>query len=261
MTASYKIVFLVLATSAFAGCIVAKAPVVAAKEYKAPDLKVPKFKLDPKTQAIWDMLSTCDKKDSELSLDQFDPNETVVVTDKIASMDNVNVDCDGKTTSAGHGPIRNLNQFIEVAAPADLKEAVNFVHISNARTCSDQLVDAKEDDQLDGTTIEVAGQDPIKLPAPVETVVGVSGKLKILLNDSKMKISPLYLNVHDKNNVLKISYYGKCLKYKAVQNKNLGEAYNCEQAELLGQIQMVVSVQVERNEVAGTYEHNVCTKK
>ncbi|MDG0816482.1 hypothetical protein [Bdellovibrio svalbardensis] len=250
MTVSFKLFALFLSTSIIAGCNVAK----------VPDVKVPDVKLDADTEKLLSSMYTCDKKDSELDLSRFDQRDALIVRDKIESKQLVFVDCKGNKTAFGMAPTRKLNQFITVEAPSELKEKVNFVQIENSRTCSVQKVDAKDDSLLEEQIIEVSGQDPIKLPGPTSTALGISGKMKILLSDDTMKFASLYLNVHDNNNTLKISYYGKCLKYRDVKNEKLGESYNCLEADLLGETQMLVSVKIERPEVAGTVERNTCTK-
>lgn len=246
-----RIISWTLAVSCFTACGVPK----------SPSTKIPDFKLDPKISDLFDSLkNTCDKKDSELPLHQLDPKETLVVKGKVESMDIVNVDCDGKRTSDGHGPVRYFMQFLTVEAPVGLKEKVNFVQIENLRTCSEQRIDAKEDKFLEEQVIPVPDQEAIHIPGPTFTALGVSGKLKVYLSDSPVKFSPFYLNVHDKNNVINITYYGKCLKYKEVVNEKLGDADNCVEAEVLAQTQFLVSVQVDRPEVSGVHINNTCRK-
>lgn len=255
MAVSSKLFALLLSTSVIVGCDVVKVP-----DLKTPEFKAPEVKLDAQTEKLLSELYVCDKKDSELGLDKMDLKEALIVKDTIESKKAVYVDCAGKRTSAGIASVRKLNQLITVEAPVELKEKVNFVKIDNARTCATQKIDAKDDAFLSEQTIEVAGQEPVKRPGPTFSTVGFSGKMKIRLSDTDAKISSIYLNVHDKNNLLKISYYGKCLKYKADANEKLGDAYNCLEADLLGEAQLLVSVQVERPEVAGTIEKSTCTK-
>ncbi|MGZ3775992.1 MAG: hypothetical protein ACXVCN_19930 [Bdellovibrio sp.] len=225
-----------------------------------PDEFKPDFKFDPEIEKMLAEMSTCDKKDSELNLNGFDASNTFIVKDKIENKDIVEVDCNGHQTPKGHGPVRDLNQFLTVEAPADQKEKINFVLIENSRTCSSQKIDAVDDKNLEKQTIAIDDKNPLIIDGPTSTTLGESGKLKILLSSVKVKIAPLFLNVHEGNNVVKITYYGKCLKYKDNINKDMPDSYNCSDAEVLAEKQILVSVQIEHPEGQGTQLNNKCTK-
>ncbi|MFZ3229440.1 MAG: hypothetical protein WA160_04495 [Pseudobdellovibrio sp.] len=229
---------------------------------KTPDVKDinPYSNIDPKTVLIQSTLYTCNKSDAELSLSELDPNETVIVKDSIENKEIIEVDCENKQTAKGRGPVRELNQFITIEAPIDLSEKVNYAQIENSRTCAIQNIDAEEDTFLKEPKIEADDQPPIILHQLVSTTLEFSGKLKILLSDSTFKLSSLYLNVHDNNNVIIIKYFGKCLKYKDKVYDNLGDSYNCAEAELLGKKQFLLSALIERPEAEGSKINNICVK-
>jgi len=101
----------------------------------------------------------------------------------------------------------------------------------------------------------------VKIPAPTTSTAGVSGKLVIALSDVSLKLPTLFLNVRDNNNVLKISYYGECAKYKEVFEPHLDPARNCLDPKLLSEKYLQVKLEVERPDVPGIHEKVLCIKK
>lgn len=224
--------------------------------------------------ALMESIMVCDKKDSELPLGQFDLKTAVVVRDKIDNMDIQEIDCDKKVKSTHHGPVRNLSQAMIIEAPAELKGPVNYVVVENLRTCSTQKLNAIEDLKMN------LSEDPAKnnsegsvASSIAASEVGQSGVVKLMLSDMDLKISSLFLNVKDNSNVIILHYYGKCLEYKkekansdsAIGSENsessAGDAERCLVAEELGLKQILLSVQVERPEVSGTSQQNVCSAR
>lgn len=226
---------------------------------RSPDVVRADYKLDPTTEELLNSIKTCNKSDSELSLTQLDPKSAIVVNDIIENKDIVNIDCDKKETPVGRGPTERLSQIITVEAAPDLKEKVNYVIIENPRTCSIQNVGAIDDMNLEEKEIPLEGGNPLTLPRPTETTLGFSGKLKVLLSDSEIRLSSLYLNVRDNNNILSIKYYGKCLKYKEKIDEKLGDSYNCVEAELLAQKEFLLLVKVDRPYKEEPHFINTCT--
>lgn len=245
-----------LLLSVLSGCSVSKTEYL--KKFDTNTNMDPKF--DPKLDEILSFLQVCNKSDAELGLPPLTSAEIITVKDKIENQDIVTVDCEGKQTGKSHGPIREFSQFLDLAAPEEVKTPVNYVVIENSRTCSVQYIDAGDEGLLTEQTIKGPNQEPIKIPGPTVTTLGFSGKLKILLSDSTLKIEPLFLNVHDNNNVITIKYYGKCLKYKEKLKDNLGDSINCAEGELLGKKEFLLSVLIDRPEVEGTYFSKTCTK-
>lgn len=217
--------------------------------------------------ALMASLKACDKKDSEQPLDQFDSKAASVVSDKIDSMDIQEIDCDKKVKSTHHGPVRNLSQKITIEAPADLKGPVNYVVVENLRTCSTQNLNAVEDAKLSPNEDQTQNKSEDSATSHIATsMVGQSGVVQLMISDMEFKISEIFLNVKDNSNVIVVHYYGKCLKYKkekadgddSSSSARAGDAEKCLEAEELGTKQVLLSVQVERPEVAGTFQQDVC---
>ena len=139
----------------------------------------------------------CDKKDSEQPAvsSQVLANKSVI-EDQIESKDLEYVNCDGKMIAELHGPVRKLEKSFEIAAPSYLIEPVKYVSIQNFRTCATQVFDVSEK-----TFSEFSSLDS-------------TGKISVAVSDENMKMG-IRLNVHDGANVLKIRYFGKCLKQKS----------------------------------------------
>ncbi len=227
---------------------------------KSPDMNIPDVKIDPKTEELIAMLSTCNKTDSELPLSQFDVHSAMIIQDKIESMDIESTDCDGKVTKS-HGPVKEFGQSILVEPDSELTDSVNFIQVDNLRTCSIQKIDAVDENTLEPKDIELLDGTKLKVPGVFGSGVGFNGQSKILLSDSSLKISALYLNAKDGNNVITITYFGKCLKYKDKKDTSMKDSFNCEKAEELGKKQILMKLQIDRPEVAGILKKNTCTKK
>lgn len=219
-------------------------------------IEVPDIVLSPEVNDF----VTCDKKDSELPLHALESKDTFVIHDTIESQDTVQVDCDGKRNRVGIHPVRLLQKDLTLEAPEGLNEKVHFVHVENLRTCSLHKLTAQDEQLLDDLVIPVPDQDPIIIPRQAESAAAHSGKLILRLSDNIFKWG-YDINVHDQNNVLKIRYFGECLKYQeASQDKNTSVA-KCLEAELLLEKQILVSVQTKRPVIEGTKIENICTKK
>lgn len=85
-----------------------------------------------------------------------------------------------------------------------------------------------------------------------------------MLSDIDFKIPDFFLNVKDNSNVIVLYYYGKCLKYKKEKTDtpskvNTGDAKKCLEAVELGSKQFLLSIQIERPEVSGKYQQDICT--
>ena len=224
-------------------------------DYKSPDVKMPDMP-DVNT-----MFKTCDKKDSEQpTVSSETLNSKIVVQDEIESKDLEYLDCDGKVTKTGHGPERYLNKFAVIDAPNDLPEAVSYVSIENFRTCAVHKFDAQDSD-IGGTKIDLPDGKTMTTPM-FSSASNRAGKIAVQLTDSTTKLN-LYLNVHDGLNVLKVKYFGKCKKQKAEKFPFAKEdSYmNCEVDNEIESRDVVLAIQVQRPEVNGKKQINVCDKK
>ena len=218
--------------------------------------EVPDFKLPTDVQDILNKTFTCDKKESEIPVSDEAEENLIVVKDKIESQDIEKIDCDGKVQKT-HGPIRHLTQALSIDPPKIFADDVTFVKVENVRTCAIQAFDAKE--SLSETT--VTGEDGQTYQNPVlSSEADLDGKIRVLVDDSDVKLN-LFTNVKDGTNLLKISYFGKCLKKAPTTNeKPKSEAYHCQEAELLGTKEVLLKVEVDRPEIPGTQKHDWCFK-
>lgn len=256
-----QFIYVLVIATVLTACGVKSPEKVKISEYKVPDIKINSNVLN-----ILSDLTVCNKSDSELSLEQFDSHNTITIQDEIETQEIVDVDCENIQTPKGKGPIKSLSQEIELDAPVELRENVNFAVIENVRTCSTQRVGAGDDKLLDSQDIEVQvpGQEAFKLPVPKRTLLGFSGKLKILLSDSSVKLETLYLNVLDNNNVIVVKYYGKCLKYKeGVSGETIdtsNDSRYCQEAELLAEKKFLLSALIKRPVSDKVYSRDICQK-
>ena len=196
--------------------------------FKMPDITVPN--IDFAT-----LFNTCDKKDSEMTFSKEALDNTASVEDTINVKDIEYIDCDQKVTKT-HGPVRSLNKSIWIEPPPHLKSLVNYILVSNQRTCAAGFVDAEKND----TSVEL-----------VYSSLEDSGRIKLKLSGSKTKL-PYYTNVHEGNNILKIQYYGKCLKYRENTDPKTRDSIKCEKAEELGTKEVLIKVRINLIEVGGT---------
>ena len=239
----------IIAVAFFAGCDVKVSPDI---KVKTPNVKI-------NFDDILSEMRACNKPDSELSLDKVNSQDTITIIDKIDSMDIESIDCKGNKTKS-HGPVRQYNQLHYVEAPASLTGKVSYVIVENQRTCTTQLLKAGDDALLGEQIIEVPDLEPIKVSGPATPKAGTSGRLALFLADMDLKMPSLYMSVRDGNNVLKISYYGECLKKKPVVDTAKSESANCLEPQLLLETYVKVDVQIERQSVPGTRTKDVCYK-
>jgi hypothetical protein len=214
-----------------------------------PDTDV-HFKMPADLQKTFDMLFTCNKKESEITISDAASQNKMAVEDAIESKDYEITHCDG-TVSKGHGPVRNLEKYLDIAAPEEFKSDVSFIKIENPRTCSENMFDTDDSISSDSENLNFASTGD-KL-----------GKVKLHISDSTSKMLSFQINVADGKNVLNITYYGKCLKYRDAADhpdfKN--EYYRCLEAETLGTKEILLDVQVKRTEVSGIEKTNTCPQK
>ncbi len=222
----------------------------------------PAIKLPNADEIVNDVLSglkTCNRPDSELNLEQFGSQDRMVIRDRIETREIIEIGCDQKRKSRGKQPVRGFDQILNVEAPSDLAAEVSFVRVENLRTCADVAVDATEDSNFEDQIIEIPGQEPMRIPSLDMTMLGRSGKLKVQISDSDLKLGHS-LNLRDHSNVIRIKYFGKCTRYKDKVDPKAGESSNCAEAELLAERQFALQLQIERPEITEPLEKNVCVK-
>jgi len=227
------------------GCHIPKAPDYKVTKVKAPDLSA----YDDIIQKIY----TCNKSDQEMNLNLPRTDADILVQDTIENKEIIQVDCDQVKKSLGVGPVRSFDHVMQLLPPTGLTETVNYVVITNARTCTDQRLDAmkanaKDDDLVMTTKFE-------------KSALAETGAIKLVLSDFEVRLSQMFLNVRDGNNLIWVKYYGKCLKYSDIPNTKSGDAYNCLEAQLIAEKSFLLNVEINRPTVDGSQEKSICYKK
>lgn len=220
--------------------------------YKSPKVDMPKM------PDFKNLLDTCDKKDSEQPAVSTEVTANkIVVQDEIANQDFEMLNCKGGVTSKGTAPVRTLSKFITLSAPANLNEPVAYVSVENFRTCTKNTFDA-QDSGIDEKKLTLPDGKVFTIPSTLSQS-DRKGEVSLQISDSTISI-PMWLNVHDGLNVMKVRYFGACQKFKA--NKAAGakdDSYlNCEVPKEIGQKDFVVEVQVQRPQISGTKQIKDC---
>lgn len=221
-------------------------PVPKVKSPSMPDFKSPGI---PDFSKLY---ATCDKKDLKFS-DEAKRNK-IVITDTIENQEVETLDCNNKLVSKVKKPVHPLSKTLEIKAPDNLKDSVTYVMVENFRTCAVNTIDT----QARKTEIEVDGK---KIAVPNLKNVDSTGKVSITLTDSKLR-DGLTINVSDNDNLLKITYFGKCQKYKEPKDRNVtqGDAFNCLEATLLGTQEIWLFAHIERPDTAAPAQVKECKK-
>ncbi|MGZ6480490.1 MAG: hypothetical protein ACXWQE_14365 [Bdellovibrionales bacterium] len=194
-----------------------------------------------------DIESTCNKKDSELPLTEENRKTLTVIQDAIEIKDVEVVDCKGVVISKYHGDARRLDKDLKVEPPANLSDKVNYVEITNVRTCVKKVpFEAKSGD----------------LPSEGHrTSANQKGDLTINFSNSTSWIAGIStgsINVREGLNVIQIIYNGKCLKRKS-NNTEYSDMYECEKAVQLAKKEIVIEVKIQRTEAPGTAQIKNCS--
>ncbi len=243
----FKIVYLLVITFFIASC---HSPTT---DFQPPDVKLPDLKSDT---VLKDILA-CDKKESEMTISDEARKNAVSIEDRIEMQNMEKTDCDGKVETT-FGQVRSLDQIVSVDPPQEFQEDVTFVKVENIRTCSIQQFDG--DEKLSATEYQNEKGETVQLP------VGLSesdrkGHIRINISDWFYNTG-FQVNVRNGANLLEISYFGKCLKYR--ENPDLSikaEHYRCEKAELLGSKEVLLNAKIDYVKVDGTKKINTCQKQ
>ena len=227
------------------GCHIPKAP-----DYKVPEVKAPNLSAyDDIIQKIY----TCNKSDQEMNLNLPRTDEDILVQDTIENKEIIQVDCNQVKKSLGVGPVRSFDHVMQLQPPIGLTEAVNYIVISNTRTCTEQRLDVVKKNTKDDDTVITTKFE--------KSALAETGDIKLALSDFNIRLSQMFLNVRDGNNLISIKYYGKCIKYTDIPNTKFGDAYNCLEASLLAEKSFLLNVEINRPTVDGSIEKDTCYKK
>jgi hypothetical protein len=247
----FKIVYLLGITFLLTNC---KPPT---SDFQSPDVKMPDVKMpDPKTDSILKDILVCDTKDNEMVISDEAQKNAMSIEDRIELQNMERTDCDGKVETT-FGQVRQLDQRISVDPPQEFQEDVTFVAVENVRTCSTQKFDAIE--KLSATEYQNEKGETVQLPVN-DSESDRKGHIRIQVSDEMFNLQDL-VNVANGKNLLKISYFGKCQKYRENPDPSIkAENYRCEQAELLGSKEVLLNAKIDYVKVEGTKKINSCIK-
>lgn len=193
----------------------------------------------------------CNKPETDQVVSDEARANTFLVEDKIESQDIEYLSCSGTVETKTHGPVRSMFKMLELPAPENIKGSLSFIEVENARACSKSKVNVVPDAAL-GTSFTLPDGTKLELDTPFSRV-GESGKIYLALTDSNL-FSGLRTTLLDGLNALTIKYYGRCLKYKSTESAST----ECEEAELIGQKEILVDLKVDRPEIEGVKRVDIC---
>ena len=201
----------------------------------ACNLKLKPIEIAPFNIQIPDFKSfmyTCNKKDSELSFSNEAIQNQVIIEDNIPYEKIKITDCKNKEVDSIYKEKRSLSQKLMIDAPADLKSKVSYIFIENSRTCA----------------ISATQSEEVTASRYLFTTVDYSGKINMDLTDSFLK-TRLSVNIYDGNNPIKITYFGKCLKYDEIKNEKESEWTRCVQPNVLNTKEILIYASITRPKV------------
>lgn len=251
MRTIFKCVNLLAMSLLIANCV----PSAKTESPEVPKLNLPDINIGDIDKFL-ESIKACDNKTFEVS-EEAQKNE-MIVKDKIESQDFESTDCAGNTAK-GHAPIRDMDQRINIEAPQEFPTPVTYIRVENPRTCSTHTFD----------TVEKMGPIEIAMPDGTIEVVDIKfktqadrkGNILLGLTDETYKFNQA-ANVKDGANLLKISYFGQCMKAREKADPKIKSAYyQCEKAELLGTKEVLVTVEVERPVIPGVRKVSTCSNK
>lgn len=182
----------------------------------------------------------------------------VRVEDEVGEQKYEWVDCDGRVRGEGTAPVRSVSKTVSLPPVSDLRGPVHFVEVANPNTCVNFRIQAVEDSQLVRPVALPSGQT-VLADFPLSQA-GRSGHVELKVTDSKLK-SRTALNLLEGKNRVEVSYWGRCLRYRAKPDREAGDAVNCERAELLARQFLVVDLEVRRPVLGGVQPRSVCSSQ
>ena len=234
----FRIVLLIVTAQLFFSCI----PVIP-KPVKTELKPMPKFEIDPGTLEFMKKMFVCNKTDSEMALANFNNESTVAVEGTETLQEVETTDCDGKVTKS-ISLVERFKQSIDISPDTELTQQLNFMSVENVRTCATIKISAVEQAKFEDLKNEKLL--PGLTPFGKDSSASIVGDAQIVLFDSPIKREQTDLNVSNGNNVLKIRYFGKCLKYAEKIDDKKTDSKNCLEAEVLAEKQILLKVSITR---------------
>jgi hypothetical protein len=214
--------------------------------YKAPEIKRQEVKIPSGTDFKLPIeFMVCDKVEANVSKELTKhPLNTRGFTDL---QDMEGTDCDGKKTTTPKMPLNNFNANLTIDPPAGIKSNVNFAIVENTRTCSSRRV-----------TFKAGEVNPLGTPVWADRpyFMDEHGRITLGMIDSPFLLR-VGLNVANGQNILNITYYGRCLDAVKAAATTAGE---CEKGEELARKSVLVNAEIEKREIDGVYQIDSCTK-
>ncbi len=234
----FRIVLLLVTAQLFFSCIP-----VTPKSVK-PELKpMPSFEIDPGTLDFMKKMFVCDKADSEMALADFNDESSAAVEGTETLREVETTDCDGKVEKS-ISLVEHFKQSIDISPDKDLSQQLNFMSVENVRTCATIKISAVEKAKFEVLKDEKLLPDSTSFGK--DSIASIVGDAQIVLFDSPIKMEYTDLNVSNGNNVLKIRYFGKCLKYAEKIDDTKTDSKNCLEAEVLAEKQIFLKVSITR---------------
>lgn len=235
----FRFVFLIITAQLLFSCV-PLVPTTVGADFKP----MPVFEPDPETLNILNMF-VCNTPDAKMALADFNEASTIAVEGSETLRHVETTDCDGKVEKSTRR-VELFDQSIVVNPNKELAQKLNFLTVENVRTCSTLKVEALNEDEFE--TLKTQNKTTVK-PFPKSSSASVAGDAVIMLLDSPIKADHLNikkLNVDDGNNIVKIRYFGKCLKYAEKIDDTKKDSENCLEAELVDEKQILLQVKITR---------------
>lgn len=201
-------------------------------------------------------LMTCSKKESEQTFSKKALSHRILIQDKVVNKDIETVDCNGKVVSRAHGPVSSVIKTVTIRAPRNLTDTVDYIEITNQRTCTVLQVGAVEDEALQDIYVLPNGKK-LKLPL-TSTQASTTGEIKLVITDQAFRLFN-QLNVRDGENAVQIRYFRKCFAYE--KNRALDEVPKCTDGDLIATKDLVIDLDVKRPEADGVKKISQCDRK
>lgn len=203
--------------------------------------------------------NACDDQEAMKVFDGSAANFNLADQVEVANLQFVR--CDGSIAKETRGPVRRVEFLIPFSVDGS-KEEIQFVVVSNARTCSQQSFGVVKKAKLVteaakiSTLLEIEEKDR---PVLFSTFVS-SGNGQVRLSDSPLKLKEI-LNIKPGLNALQISFYGACEEFKTTASSSNSSAHDfdqCLKARKIAQQEILVNVNVSPIEASATYRFDVC---
>ncbi|MGE0525954.1 MAG: hypothetical protein AB7G93_16530 [Bdellovibrionales bacterium] len=248
MPRQFKLVLILATVSFTCSCEITKEPKIPElpKIPEIPTFNLPRGTEPPPTGSPASTLKdlfVCDKA-TENTSDEVKRN-AIQVRGTTSYQDVESLDCDGKKTFFPKFPLNDFKANLTIPPPERLSPEVTFAIVENNRTCVSRRVMVSP-----GNTSRVTPGDPLWSAHPYW--IDAQGLILLGLTDSSARAAT-GLNVLSGPNLLSITYFGRCLETP-------DEGGICTKAEELAKKQVLITVDLVKQELNGVRVFNSCDK-